>query len=367
MRVDDAGGKPIVDGFNVVWVSTSAADALTQQQIDDGFGRIMLQRFDVPLDAKKDPSGPPQAAGLDGLAGGASDAPVNVGNETGLDAAIIGRDPSTIVTADGETVITWIDTANQIHARVYDLAGNVIDAGVLGANLANLGTVSGTNVAKAVDLAGSGFAIAWVDNSGLGGVPTIKGQVFAGGAGIFVAGPIVPFAANLPADFNGEFSLSTLPDTGGFALSWTQTTANGQDVLVKHFNSAGGSDGVVTLANTTTAANQNAPVLAGLAGDRIVAVYQDTSGADQNMRAQILDTRSTGVINALGLLLLGDENATRVRADVLVGTVGQDTINGLGGATSYTARWATTSSPAARAPISSTAAAAPIPPSTPAS
>ena len=65
--VDNAAAKPIVDGFNVVWVSTNAADGLTAQQIASGYGRIMLQRFEVPLDAQaRTRSGPPQAAGLDG-------------------------------------------------------------------------------------------------------------------------------------------------------------------------------------------------------------------------------------------------------------------------------------------------------------
>lgn len=329
--VDDANGKPIVDGFNVVWISTGATDGLTAQQIADGYGRVMLQRFDVPLDDRKDPAGPPQAAGLDGRAGANGtdgDAAVNVGNEGGAGATVIGRDPSTIVTADGETVVTWIDTANQVHARLYGLDGQVINT-VAGANLSNLGTVSGTNVAKAVDLAGAGFAVAWVDTSGA--TPAIVGQIFAGGAGAFVAGPVFSLAANLPADFNGEFALATLPDGGGFALSWTQTTATGQDVLVKHFNTAGGSDGIVTVANTTTAGNQNAPAIAGLSGDRIITVFQDTSGLDQNIRAQILDTRTDGIINNIGLILLGTDTVGKVRDDVLVGGVGQDTIDGLGG------------------------------------
>ena len=57
---DDARGRSIVDGFDAVWVECSGgAHAL---------GEIYLQRFAVPLDAKKDPTSPPTAAGLDGTA-----------------------------------------------------------------------------------------------------------------------------------------------------------------------------------------------------------------------------------------------------------------------------------------------------------
>ena len=68
-------------------------------------------------------------------------------------------------------------------------------------------------------------------------------------------------------------------------------------ICCQSYNAGGGTDLILTLLNTTVAGDQNAPVLAGLIGDRIVAVYQDdpTAGVgDQDIRAEILDTRPAG-------------------------------------------------------------------------
>lgn len=105
----DATFRPLstIDGLNVAWIKTdiSAASPLTAAQIDAGYGEVMLQRYAVPLDAKKDPAGPPVAAGLDG----ASDAPVSL--------AAIGRD--VVVASDahlsGDSVVAWIDAANVVQ------------------------------------------------------------------------------------------------------------------------------------------------------------------------------------------------------------------------------------------------------------
>lgn len=346
--VDGANGRPLVDGFNVVWVSADPADvaggALTQAQLDAGYGRIMLQRFEVLLDDRKAPTGPPQAAGLDGRAGAAgtdADAPANV-------AGAIGRDPSTIVTHDGETVITWIDTSNQVHVRVFDLAGSDLTGNITIAGGGSLDDIDGASLdtgagvangfdAKVVDLAGAGFVVAWVGQVTLNlplpigsvTVPAIRAVVFSPGAaaGTYTAG--APITLEFPpAGFTGEFSLGTLIDSGGFSLSYTVATPSGSDIFIKTFDSGGATDGVVSQLNTTTVGNQNAVAIAGLIGDRIVAVYQDdptAASGDQDIRAAILDTRPAGQT------IIGDDVATgreRPRADVLVGTIGNDTIEG---------------------------------------
>jgi hypothetical protein len=311
--VDGANGKPVIDGFNVVWVSTDTASGAPA-----GYGQIMLQRFAVPLDARVDPIGPPVAAGLDGT---------TAGSNAAFQVASLGRDPSTIVTHDGETVITWIDQANQVHLRAFDLSGTEITGAITGVNVNDIdgvgaGVVDGLN-AKVVDLAGAGFVVAWIADDtvtipGQGTFPVreIKAVVFAPGAaaGSYTASPPTTLEL-LPATFTGDFSLGTLVDSGGFSLSYTLDS----DVSVRAFDSNGIALGASTSIPLTDPAS---PVLAGLVGDRIVTVYQD----NQDIGAAIFDTREPG------LTLNGDDvdlGRPRARADVLVGTVGDDTLNGL--------------------------------------
>ena len=284
---------------------------------------------------------------------------VNIGNETGTtpNKAVIGRDPSTIVTDAGETVVTWIGADNNVHMQVYNLSGTIINTGFSGNVVAalnpNTATVAGS--AKLVNLAGVGFAVAWVQQQ-RDGRSSIVGRVFTAGRTHLQRWPGPAPPGNLPADFNGQFSLSSLVDTGGFSVSWTQTNAaSGQDILLSHFNSGGlALDATPIIVNTTpagdpTAGDQNTPSAAGLLGDRVVTVYQtNPTGAPgaQDISAGIVDTRTLPngdpiVADGTGLTLNGDL-AGRAIADVLVGTVGNDTINGRASNDSCTARSART-------------------------
>src|SRR5262245_31759169 len=320
--VDGANGKPVIDGFNVVWVSTD-----TTSGVPAGYGQIMLQRFAVPLDAKVDPIGPPVAAGLDGT---------TAGSNLAFQVAALGRDPSTIVTHDGETVITWIDSSNQVHLRAFNLGGTEITGNITISGGGSVNDIDGISLttglgvtagfdAKVVDLAGAGFVVAWVGKELAPGditLPEIRAVVFTPGAvaGTYTAGQAIKLDF-LPQDFSGDFSLGTLVDSGGFSLSYTI----GSDVIVHAFDSTGAS-----LADPTplpVPGDQTAPALASLIGDRIVAVYQSSDSAGNlEIGAAIFDTR------APGLTLNGDDvdiGRPRARADVLVGTIGDDTLNGL--------------------------------------
>jgi RTX calcium-binding nonapeptide repeat (4 copies) len=135
----------------------------------------------------------------------------------------------------------------------------------------------------------------------------------------------------LPAAFADDFSLGTLVDSGGFSLSYTV----GSDVFVHAFDSNGASLGAAT--SLPLPADQTASQLAGLIGDRIVTVYQDNQAANPDVGAAIFDTRTLAdgspiTSGGLGLTLTGDDvdiGRPRARADVLVGTIGNDTLSGL--------------------------------------
>ncbi|HET7881773.1 MAG TPA: hypothetical protein VFL55_12870, partial [Acetobacteraceae bacterium] len=321
--------KSAVDGINVVYVQTTLA---TPEVAGDArYGQIMLQRFAVPLDAKVDPIGPPVAAGLDGLTAGSPIAHTELGDAAVNVANAIGRDPTTIVTDDGEAILAWIDAANHVRLQGFTLAGANLNGGIAGADLASLdagGAGAVTGKVKLVALSGAGFAVAWAAQQPDGTI-AIMGRVFSGAAGVYTASPITTLQGGLPGTFNGEFSLGTLVDSGGFSLSWTQGNAGGgQDIMVKNFTSGGlGDNQVSTIAST--AGDQNAPSVGALLGDRIIAVYQNdtsTAAGDQDIRATIFDTRTPGVtLNGD----IGGNGLPRAIADTLVGTVGNDTLNGL--------------------------------------
>jgi RTX calcium-binding nonapeptide repeat (4 copies) len=351
--VDGANGKSAIDGFNVVWTSTDTivdsvshlnSQGLTQAQIDAGYGQIMLQRFAVPLDSRVDPIGPPVAAGLDGIATtDAANGLTNTDANAPVQIAAVGRDPSTIVTHDGEMVITWIDTANQVHVRAFDLGGTEITGNITGVAVndidgAGVGVVGGLK-AKVVDLAGAGFVVAWVGDDlltipGQDPIPVreVKAVVFTPGAALGTYTAAQPTVLDfLPAAFADDFSLGTLVDSGGFSLSYTV----GSDVFVHAFDSNGASLGAAT--SLPLPADQTASQLAGLIGDRIVTVYQDNQAANPDVGAAIFDTRTLAdgspiTSGGLGLTLTGDDvdiGRPRARADVLVGTIGNDTLSGL--------------------------------------
>jgi|CXWL01.1.fsa_nt_gi hypothetical protein len=326
----DATFRPLstIDGLNVAWIQTdtSATTTLTPAQINAGYGEIMLQRYAVPLNAAKDPAGPPVAAGLDGVVGGGvggdSDAPVSL--------AAIGRD--VVVSSDahlsGDSVVAWVDAADVVHANFYAANGTPITtaSGAIGGgvNLANLGTTTATGEVQIVS-DGAGFIVAWATANG------VSGRVFAVGAtpNTFTASPTLQLfsAANLPAGeaFNGEFSLGAAIDTGGFTVTVGATDGTGKkDLYAQSFTAGGGSDGIVTAVNGVTVGNQDQVATAALAGDRTVVVFRDTSAGDANIAAHIIDTRNPG------LVILGTDTPTRTIPDVLVGTIGDDTIRGLG-------------------------------------
>ncbi|MEQ1784510.1 MAG: hypothetical protein ABMA14_24450, partial [Hyphomonadaceae bacterium] len=262
---DDARGKPIIDGFDTVWVEgAGGAHAL---------GAIYVQRFAVPLDAKKDPSAPPTAAGIDGTVG--------AGVDTQLQIAANGRDPSITgltphVGGLDETIVTFIDASNNINIQAYNAAGALLNT-ITGVTQTNVNT-AGAPIASGsqqhvVALQGGGFVVAWVSTSG--GDAQLLGRVFTLGVagGAWTAGPLTVLDTLAGASNSiTDFKISTL-ETDGFSVSWTATDAGSQAIFSRTFTNGG-------VANEAAAAVFHAPgdttnvATTGIIGDRYVAVYQ---------------------------------------------------------------------------------------------
>lgn len=325
---DDAGGRPIVDGIDAVWVEGAGGA--------HSLGAIFVQRFAVPLDARRDPSGPPTAAGIDGAVG--------TGSDTQLQIAANGRDPSIAglhahVGGLDETIVTFIDAANNINIQAYNNAGTLLNTitGVTQTNVNSAGRplAAGTQQHVAA-LQGGGFVVAWVSNSG-GGNNVLVGRVFTPGAagGAWTAGPaIVLDTLDGASNSITDFKVSTL-ETDGFSVSWTAADSGTQGVFSRTYTNGG-------IANEDSASVFHAAgdatnvATSGLIGDRFVAVYQHNGIDGGDIGARILDPRFNTVgdpitLNGPGISLLGDpdfEARGRIAPDILVGTIGQDTIDG---------------------------------------
>lgn len=325
---DDARGRSIIDGFDAVWVEgTGGAHAL---------GTVYLQRFAVPLDARKDPTSPPTAAGLDGVAGSGSDAQVAITTS--------GRDPSVAGLNVGlggldETIVTWIDAANNINIRAYSNAGTALNT-ITGVTLTNVNTAARALAVGAQQhvtaLQGGGFLVAWISANGAN--HDLVGRVFTPGAagGAWTAGPIfVIDPLNGASNAITDFSVAAL-ETDGFSVSWTAQDSGASAIFSRVYTGAGiaNDDGVPAIFHAP--ANADHVASTAIINDRYVVVYEDNAVDAGNIAAKILDPRfdPSGlpiVVDGPGLTLIGDpdfETRGRIAGDILVGTIGRDFMNG---------------------------------------
>lgn len=313
--LDTAGKKPVADGFEAAW-------------IDDGV--VKFQRYAVWLDLKKDPVGAVEPVGRDGVPGTPrpvtdpkSTPPSNTdaAAETIFSAGGVATDVSLTVTHDGESVLAWVETSGlgetSVRLMVMNRDGSA-NASVHGAGGAPV-TVDATDIPAGAHvetawLAAGGFVVAWSQGgevharvySATGGTP--------GTAATFAVGPEITLV-DAGAGFDGAFSLTTmLEDIGGFTLSFTQ----GGDVKAMSFNAAAGpmDAAPVTIA---TAADGSAIATASLAGERVLVLSEAGGG----VQSAIIDPRG-----AAGVVLNGVDAPGKPIADILVGTVGADTIDG---------------------------------------
>ncbi|MBB5696538.1 calcium-binding protein, partial [Muricoccus pecuniae] len=300
-----AGSATSLPGFTAAWVEEATGQP----------ARVKLQRYGLTLDDSGQPVSV-QPLGADGSPGGANgDAVLDLGP---------GRDPSLAMLPDGDLAILWIGPDGRLHGQVRDAeSGAPLPSGAIDLDSALAGIlVPNGAMARIVALGDGSLGVFWVDGSGA--VPVIKGMPFvvdtAGGSWTAGAATIV---ATLPPGHGGDFDVAGLDAAGGATVSFG--TADGR-LLVQHVSLAAGSPPAFSIpaeepyeafqGDGAIAAREHA--VTGLVGERVVVVTQDPNG---DIAAQILDTRAPNQV------LLGDggEDAAP-RADILVGTVGDDLI-----------------------------------------
>ena len=335
------------EGYNVAWVSTDATlnpDGLSAADIANGYGRVMMQRFEVPLDPLGNP-GAPAGAGQDGIFGEGSDAAFRVSNA-------IGRDPSTAALHSFETGVIWIEKdalgVEHVKGTAYDDLGQTIpgfdNLDISGAFPVAAGTTAHIAAAAAVN-----FGVVWVTQSAPG-VFTVMGTMYASnGAGLdgvgfgFAAPPPfalfdLPAGAN-PADLQMSMTGISGEDSADLIVSWKVTNAGNIDVMAQHIKvaldpSTGvvlamASEGNSVTVNADTTGTQDGGTVAGMLGDRFITVYHDTNSGDGNdIVARIMDTRNQVSPDPIVGDLVQPAGGVQARRDVLVGTNGDDNIRG---------------------------------------
>ena len=330
---DAAGGQPAREGFDVVWVESASTAA-------HATGDIYFQRMAVEFDAARDPLPPGLTpVGPDGQPGG-SNTPVLIGT---------GRDPSVAGVEQGanETVIAWVDAANNVRMAVYTDAGVLTPAAnIVGANTADLGGAqfdafandAGRGTVHVKALAGGEFVVAWLAENGMSNDNYLVFRLFVPGAaaGTYTVSPIQTINVGEAVT---DFTIAALPEGGGFTFGWHEAFDGSQALHARAFDNGGAptDGGVLSIYNLPSGADATNVAATGLMGDRIVTVYQDNSNDAADIGVRIFDTRldASGFaieLNGPGLTLTGDPDfAARGRTviDVLVGTIGNDLIDGL--------------------------------------
>lgn len=313
--IDDAALKrPAVDGFVATWIGTD--------------GNVYFQRAAVHLNNRVDSIGNLAAGGLDGIPG-SRPIGATAGPNTDTDAAIKlttsgqASETSVTVTHSGEIIIAWTEhgqTGDTLSFKVMNVDGTENFAATLPTTLP-----TGAHVDTAW-LAGGGFVISWNTADSIQGIVfnTLGGAVPGFGA-VFTSSGTVTLQSFAPGTFHGDFSLGNMIDTiGGFTLAFT----DGSSLKEQSFNSLGGLlDPAQTqpiLLGTVDPASLLAS--AALAGDRVMVVSESINGT---VGATIVDPRAQPigtpiVLNGTGLVI----NGLDTLPDVLVGTIGKDTMNG---------------------------------------
>ena len=153
----------------------------------------------------------------------------------------------------------------------------------------------------------------------MGGTVDIKGIIYNGAGTNWSPTPVFTLASGLAANVSFEVA-STGPTPGGledgFLLAWQQADAAGQSFQAQRFDMAGGKVGQqVGIDDPTTGAHLNLSA-SGIDDGRVLLGYQNATG----VAAQYLDMREPGVP------IIGPR--TGAPRDVLVGTVGDDAMDG---------------------------------------
>lgn len=181
---------------------------------------------------------------------------------------------------------------------------------------------TGKDRVRADTLADGNLLLAWVDAAGGGVMAQILDATGTAVGGSFTVAPNVPYIVNL----DPVFDIAALAD-GRFVVTWHEA-GDGFDVMARIFNADGTASSDAFLV-TGGAGDQMTPHVATLADGRFVIAWQDESGGEATVGAQVYDPRLEGTV--LSGTAAGDDYAGSRFADTLFGVAGDDRLYGYGG------------------------------------
>ncbi len=352
------------DGYNLIYVETPV-DALGP------YGKIQLQRFEVPLDSLGNP-GAALAGGIDGLAGVGADGVTTLSES--------GRNPTITALHTFETFAAWIQQDNNGNEHVV---GTAIDdiGNFIATDLSNISGNDRIAANSNVLIASAGavnVAVVWIEDVQNGLVHDhyqLKATMYSSpGNGLngqdfgFVA-PSAPFSVmTLPDDIDlASITITGISgeDSNDFIVQWDapDSSGTGHNIVAQHISVvldpiagvalAMNPNGAAVQVNAISAGNQIQNGVTGLLSDRFISVWMDDhtdTGGNSDIVARIMDTREVhaptgdeitpdiqdrldaGETVLIGQHIIGDfvrpNGAVQPRRDIIVGTIGDDVIQG---------------------------------------
>ncbi len=181
------------------------------------------------------------------------------------------RSASAASLADGGYVVAWQSYAQDgsgwgIYAQRYDASGTAVG------NETQVNTFTGDqqHSPSVAALTGGGYVVTWTSVGQDGSMEGIYAQRFDAAGD--PAGSETRVNTGTAFNQSGS-SVSALSD-GGYVVTWQSSDADGFGVFSQRYNAAGVAQGSETQVNTTTAASQDAPSVAALAGGGYVVTWQ---------------------------------------------------------------------------------------------
>ncbi|MEQ1784622.1 MAG: hypothetical protein ABMA14_25015, partial [Hyphomonadaceae bacterium] len=383
---------PVIQGYEIVDVNNDTLevgfqvgfelldDGVLDTSIGDNYGALLVARYEIPVyDILVDATGAPildangqgQLArdafgnlipsttatfgvgsetgpisiGLDGQRGTADDGVAIALTDQGLFATnnipvgahvLEGREMTMGSLHDGQLVVSYIGADEQVHLKVYlptvNEAGDRETRGLGGVNVVaqgittysefavpfptTLGAVAPGQTAMTVAQANGSFGVFWGATNASGGID-VKGIVYSGAGSNWSPSEVLTFATGLPALASFQIAATGVTPGGledGFFVSWEASATSG--IQGQRYDMAGVKVGAQIVVGDPGTGTPTLHSTTGIDDGRMLVGYVDGT----SVSAQFLDNREPGIT------LIGPR--TGAPADVIVGTVGDDAIDG---------------------------------------
>ena len=328
----DAGNNPTPNGSEVV-AKIFGANGSSIAQVTLNTGTLGSQ-FDVALAALSSggfvavwssvsPDYNVEVVGqrFDALGG-------KVGDEFLVNTATAGEQGKSAVTglANGGFAVTWMDGSGLHDAISFGIEGQIFngDGSMFGGQFAvNTTTVNEQRVPDMATLTNGNFVVTWDDDIGGAGALISRARLFA------------PDGTPLTGEFQASTgsgrstAVTALPD-GYFAITWETSGVDSEaNAFAQVFDASGNAVGD-PLRSTAAVAGHKTPDVTALSNGNLLFAWAASDGSADGIYSQIYSIRNTGLI--VGTSAGETVNGTGFSDSDIRGLGGNDVIDGKGGA-----------------------------------